>query len=188
MMSRIILLRDLHCFDQFEMELMIQASVDGIQEVFDPKYHPCSHEEQVIFNEKKKFAMSVLVHSIQTEKLHTVVQCYYHGGTAQGCWQEILQVVQHFRDLEFKSLHAKLVNIQFDDWPSDLLSFLLFWNDMMTQLAKFKSVNQQHLSCEVRKSLLVTALHDHLILAGVDKLEKKLSQPWLQVNVICRIF
>ncbi len=165
-------LRDLHCFDQFEMELMTQASMDGIQNVFDLKYHPSTHEEKVNFNEKKKFAMSVLVHSMQTKKLCTVVQCYYHGGTAQGYWQEILQVVQYFRDLEFKSLHTKLVNIQFDDWPSDLVSFLLFWNDMMTLLAKLQSVSQQHPSCKVRKSLLVTALHDHPILAGVDKFEQ----------------
>jgi len=38
---------------------MTQASVDGIQDVFNPKYHPSTHKEQVIFNEKKKFAMSV---------------------------------------------------------------------------------------------------------------------------------
>jgi len=43
---------------------------------------------------------------------------------------------------------------------------------MMTQLAKLQSVSQQPLSCEVRKSLLVTALHDHPILAGVDKLDQ----------------
>jgi len=79
-----------------------------------------------VSNEKKKLAMSVLVHSMQTDKLCTIVQCHNHGGNAQDYWKEILQVVQHSRDLELKSLHAKLVTIQFDNWPTDLVSFLLF--------------------------------------------------------------
>jgi len=165
-------LRDLHCFDPFEVELMTQASMDGIQDVFDSKYHPSSLEEKVIFNEKKKFAMSVLVHSIQNKKLCTVVQCYYHGGTAQSCWKEILQVTEYLRDLELKSMHAQLVNLKFDDWPSDLVSFLLFWNDMMIQLEKLQSVSQQQLSCEVKKSLLIAAIQGHPMLNSIDKLDQ----------------
>jgi len=114
--------------------------------------------------------MSVLVHSMQTEKFCTVVQYYYHGGNAQGCWKDILQVVQHVKDHEFKSFRAKLMDLQFDDWPSDLVSFLSFWNDMMTQLEKLQLVSQQHLSCEVKKSLLVATVHGHPIHAEVDKL------------------
>jgi len=101
--------------------------MDGIQNVLNPKYLLSTHEEKVNVNEKKKFAMSVLVHSMQIDKLHTGVQCCYHGGTAPGCWQEIIQVVQHFRDHEFKSLHAKLVDIQCDDWPKVIwLAFFYF--------------------------------------------------------------
>jgi len=118
--------------------------------------------------------MSVLVHSMQTDKLHTAVQCYYHGDTTQDCWKEILQVAQYFGVYEFKSLHTKLMNLQFKDWPSDLVSFLLFWNDLMTQLGRLQPVTQQHLSCEVKKSLLVAAVHSHPILAEVDKLDQDL--------------
>jgi len=163
-------LRDLHCFDKFKMELMRQASVDSIQNVFDPKYHPNTHEDQVIFNENKKFAMSILVHSMQLDKLCTVVQCHYYGGDFQGCWKEILQVVQ--QDLEFQSLHAKLVDLKFDNWPSDLASFLLFWNGMMAKLEMLQSVSPQHLSYQVKKSLLVTALQGHPILSSIDKFDQ----------------
>jgi len=45
--------RDLHCFDQFEKELTEQASIDDIQDVFDSKYHPSSLEENVISMRRK---------------------------------------------------------------------------------------------------------------------------------------
>jgi len=77
------------------MELITQATVDGIEEAFDPKYHLSLQKTQDDFNEKNKFAMSILVHPMQLDKLCTVVQCHYHGGNAQHCWKEILQVVQH---------------------------------------------------------------------------------------------
>jgi len=69
-------------------------------------------------------------------------------------------------------MHAQLVNLKFDDWPSDLVSFLLFWNDMMIQLEKLQSVSQQQLSCEVKKSLLIAAIQGHPMLNSIDKLDQ----------------
>jgi len=37
-------LRDLHCFEKFEIELMIQAYVDSIHDVFDSNDHPSTHK------------------------------------------------------------------------------------------------------------------------------------------------
>jgi len=71
------------------------------------------------------------------------------------------------------------VNLQSDDWPSDLVSILLFLNDMITQLEMLQSVSQQHLPCAVKKSLLVAVVHGHPVFAEIGKFDQdKVIHDW----------
>jgi len=65
------------------MELMTQARSHDIADVFDPKFHTITFEDWNLFKEKEKFAMSFLVHSMQTDSTCTIVCHHYKKCEAQ---------------------------------------------------------------------------------------------------------
>jgi len=168
------ILKEIRFFDKFEMELMTQARSHDIADVFDPKYRTSTLEDRDLFKEKEKFAMSVLVHCMQTDSTRTIVRCHYRKCEAQKCWEAILQDAKHSTraNLELMSLHSRLVNAKLDsNWRGDVDGFLLFWNNMMARMEELQPVNQQY-PWEVKKSLLVSAVNGHPALAAIYKLDQ----------------
>ena len=167
-------LKEIKFFDKFEMELMTQARAHDIADVFNPKFKPGTHQEIDLFHEKEKFAMSVLVHCMQTDSTCTIVRCHYKKCAAQTCWNEILLDAKNSTraNLELMSLHSRLINAKLDsNWRGDVDGFLLFWNNMMARMEELQPVTQQY-PWEVKKSLLVSAVNGHPALAAIYKLDQ----------------
>jgi len=87
--SQYPILKGVHFFDKFGMEFMTLAHLHDIEEVFDTKYMPSTQAEKELFDEKQKFAMLVLVHSIKTDVGITLVRKYYKDCKAQECCHKI---------------------------------------------------------------------------------------------------
>jgi len=98
------------------MEFMTLAHVHDIEEVFDTKYMPSTQAEKDLFDEKQKFAMLVLVHSIKTDVGITLVRKYYKDCKAQLCWCKIWNeaTCSMHADLELMTLQDELFSTHID--------------------------------------------------------------------------
>jgi len=135
--SQYPVLKDVCFFDKFEMEFMTLARVHDIEEVFDTKYVPATQAEKDLFNEKQKFAMSVLVHSIKTDVGITLVRKFYKDCKAQEYWCKIREEATRSTraDLELMMLQDKLFSTRIDtNWHGDLEGFLLYWNGLLVKI------------------------------------------------------
>jgi len=103
------------------------------------KYVPSTQAEKDLFNEKQKFAMSVLVHSIKTDVGITLVRKFYKDCKAQECWHKIWEeaTCSMHADLELMMLQDKLFSTHIDtNWCGDVEGFLLYWMDFLSRLRR----------------------------------------------------
>jgi len=166
-------LKDVHFFDKVEMGFMTLAHVHDIEDVFDTNYMPSTQAEKELFDEKQKFAMLVLVHSIKTDVGITLVRKYYKDCKAQECCHKIWDEATHsmHADLELMMLQDKLFSTCIDtNWCGDIEGFLLYWNGLLVKIEEILPIKQYY-TWEMKKLLLCSAVNNHLHLASVDKLD-----------------
>jgi len=171
--SQYPVLKDVHFYDKIEMEFMILAPVHDIEEVFNTKYMPLTQAEKDLFDEKQKFAMSVLVYSIKMDVGITLVRKYYKDYKVQECWCKIQDEATRSMcaDLELMMLQDKLFSTCIDtNWCGDIEGFLLYCNGLPVKIEENLPI-KQHYMWEMKKLLLCSAVNGHLHLASVDKLD-----------------
>ena len=161
-------------FDRFEMEFMTQARAYDIDDVFDPQYYPTTNEEKELFNEKQKFAMSILVHAIHTDMGRTFVAEHFRDSDAQECWRKILKEARGSTraELELIALHDKLIQARCNEhWQGEITGFLLYWKSTLRKLEDILPA-RDHYSWLMKKRLLAAAVNGHPHLAAVNKMDQ----------------
>jgi len=134
---------------------------------------PSTQAEKDLFNEKQKFAMLVLVHSIKTDVGITLVRKFYKDCKAQECWCKIWEEATHstHADLELMTLQDKLFSTCIDtNWHGDVEGFLLYWNGLLVKIEEILPI-KQHYMWEMKKLFLHSAVNGHPHLASVGKLD-----------------
>lgn len=167
-------LKDGRYFNTFEMELKTLARAHDVDEVFNPDYHPLTKEDQELFAEKQKFAMSILVHSIKTDMGLSFVRQHITDYNAQECWKKIINEAKKSTraELEVSSLQDKIINSRLDThWKGSASGFLLFWKEQVRKLEDILPSNQ-HYHWTMKKRLLRAAVNGHPHLAQVDKMDQ----------------
>jgi len=109
--------------------LMTQAHAHYIDDAFNPSFRPSGADDKEQFLEKQKFAMSVLVHCIQTDIGCTFVHEHHQDFDAQECWKKIT-IEAHkstCAELEVTALQDKLMQARIDsNWHGTVTGFLLY--------------------------------------------------------------
>ena len=167
------ILKDDKNFDQFNMVLISQARAHGIEEVFDSQYSPKTDEEHQLFQEKQKFAYSVLIRCVQTDIGRTIVREHKDDFDAQVVYAELSDYYQKSTsaELAISELQDTLTNAKItNNWRGTAHGFLLYWKEHMRKLEELLPPTAQF-DPSLKKIMLKNAVSGLPALATVFEID-----------------
>jgi hypothetical protein len=154
-------IKDERQFENWQRSFLAVARSHRINQVFDPSFKPSSDEDKLLFEEKQKFAFTVLDAKLQTNMGKTILRSYASTGDAQKVWKE-------FVDDAKKSLKAMMsantilewiTTAKFNptNWRGSAHDFLLYWLKQVGDYDSFMPT-ADHLQEAVKLRMLINAV------------------------------
>ena len=125
---------------------MTQAHAHDIEDVFNPSLRPNGVDDKELFIEKQKFAMAVLVHSIQTDIGCTFIHEHHHDFDAQECWRKITDEAHKSTraELEVTALQDNIMQARIDsNWHGTVLDFSSPFDQLAMHSLQAKDADQK---------------------------------------------
>ena len=89
--SQFSMLKDEKQWDQWQRSTMAQARAQGVADVLNPDYKPCTDAGKALFAKKNEFMYAVFERTLLTDTGKTAVQQHEGDSDAQAVWKEVVE-------------------------------------------------------------------------------------------------
>ena len=153
--------KDDRYWDSWHRSFVITAKAHDLEHVLNSKYVPFTDDDKELFEEKKKFAYSVMEHVLLTDMGKTIVRKHVHTMDAQTVYKELLQ---HYQESTAAKQHSSgllsyVTSTKYNsDWRGTATSFILHWNSQVDQINTLTPEESDKISGNMRKQLMENAV------------------------------
>jgi hypothetical protein len=142
--SQYVEIKDERHFDNWQRSFLAMTRAHHIEEVFDHDYIPSTVKEKLLFDEKQKFAYTVLDSVLKTDMGKMLVWKYQHTFDAQRIWRDFIADAKC-------STKAQISSLEILEWIT-AAKYNNTWKGtahvfFCTGLIKSKSMKVTYLSC-----------------------------------------
>ena len=149
-------------FHTWHRAFMGVARAQRLDEVFDPNFVPQGDKEIRFFNEKQKFAYTVLEATLKTGMGKALISKYQHTSDAQKIWNEFVLDAKRSTKAKFKAheLLAWITSTKFGpDWAGTAQSFILYFINKMREHDSYIVKDSARYNDDQKLDMLQNAVH-----------------------------
>ena len=155
--------KDERNFENWKRSFLATARSHRIDDVFNSQYLPTSFEDMEVFEEKQKFAFSVLDATLKSDMGKSLVRKYEDTFNAQMIWKEFVEYMKTSTKAQISSadILSWITSAKYDNtWKGTSNGFVLYWMNKVQDYDNFIIDQRDRFSENQKLSMLQNTVND----------------------------